>query len=82
MRAVGRIRDIAPAVCEVLGLNGYARVDFRVSADGEAYVTDVATSPHLVWHSAFARVFGANGWSHERMLAAMVASNAERFGWI
>ena len=82
VRAVQRIQEIAPAVCDVLGLNGFARVDFRVAADGEAYVTDVATSPHLVWHSAFAKIFDANGWSYERMLASMVASNAARFGWI
>ena len=80
--AVGRIRRAAPAVCEVLGLNGFARVDYRVSDDGEIYAIDVATSPHIVWHSAFAHVFRQAGREYEAMMAAMIGVNAARWGWL
>jgi D-alanine-D-alanine ligase len=80
--AVGEIARVAPAACEVLGLTGFARVDFRVADDGAVYVIDVATSPHLVWHSAYAHVFRQAGWRHEEMMAGMVAINAARLGWL
>ena len=80
--AAAQALEVAPAVAEVLGLNGFARVDFRVGADGDPRVTDVSTSPHLVWHGAFTHVFRTAGWSHSAMMAAMVAANAARVGWI
>ena len=80
--AVMALRQAAEATCEVLGLRGFCRVDFRVTDDGSPYVTDVATSPHLVWHGAFSHVFRTAGWEHRDMMAAMVAVNAARIGWI
>lgn len=77
-----KVRRVATAAYEVLGLDGFARVDFRVDDAGRPFVIDVATSPHLVWHSAYAHVFREAGWVHEDMLACMVAANARRLGWI
>ncbi|WP_147021502.1 D-alanine--D-alanine ligase, partial [Methylobacterium radiotolerans] len=79
---VAKVRRVAAAAYETLGLEGFARVDFRVDDAGRPFVIDVATSPHLVWHSAYAHVFRAAGWGHEEMLACMVAVNARRLGWI
>ena len=76
------IRRISSAACEVLGLSGFARVDFRISDGGGPFVTDVATSPHLVWHSSYSHAFRAAGWGHDGLMAAMVAVNAARLGWI
>lgn len=81
-QAVARIARAAPAICQVLGLNGFARVDFRVGEDGEIYAIDVATSPHIVWHSAYWHVFQIAGWTHEEMMAAMVGVNAARWNWL
>lgn len=80
--AVARIGQVAPAVFEVLGLSGFARVDFRVDQDGGVHVIDVSTTPHLVWHSAYAHVFREAGWAYEGMIASMVAVNAARLGWL
>lgn len=79
---VDAVRRAAASACDVLGLRGFARVDFRVTLEGAAFVIDVATSPHLVRHSAYAHVFREAGWRHEDMLACMVAVNASRLGWI
>lgn len=77
-----KVRRVAAAAYETLGLDGFARVDFRVDDAGRPFVIDVATSPHLVWHSAYAHVFREAGWAHEQMLACMVAANAQRLDWI
>lgn len=77
-----RMREVAVDVCEVLGLNGFARVDFRMDSDRNIWVTDVATSPHIVMHSAYRYAFEQAGLSHCDMLASMVAVNAANLGWI
>ena len=80
--AVARIGLVAPAVFEVLGLSGFARVDFRIDHEGGVHVIDVSTTPHLVWHSAYAHVFRQAGWAYEAMIASMVAVNAAQLGWL
>lgn len=77
-----RLRSAAAKACEVLGVNGFARVDFRVSDDGDARVIDVATSPHVVHHSSYWAIFEHAGWSHPEMLACMIAVNGNRLGWL
>lgn len=76
-----QLRTAAEKACEVLGLSGFARVDFRVPADGDARVIDVATSPHMVHHSSYWAAFDHAGWSHPEMLACMIAVNGDRLGW-
>lgn len=77
-----RMREAAAGVCEVLGLNGFSRVDFRMDDDRNVWVTDVSTSPHIVMHSAYWHNFHQAGWSHGDMLACMIAINAANLGWI
>ncbi|MGM3159461.1 hypothetical protein ACS25C_01590 [Dickeya undicola] len=76
------MREIAGNVCNILGLNGFARVDFRVDKDKNVWVTDVSTSPHIVMHSAYWHIFKQEGWLHSDMLACMIAVNAANLGWI
>jgi D-alanine-D-alanine ligase len=76
-----KLRNASANVCEVLGLGGFARVDFRVDDDGNARVIDVATSPHIVRHSSYWVAFEQEGWSYPEMLACMVAVNGDRLGW-
>ena len=78
---MARLRSAAAGTCEVLGLNGFARVDFRVSEGGDARVIDVATSPHIVRHSSYWAVFNSVGWDHPEMLACMIGVNGRRLGW-
>lgn len=44
---LGRVRALALAAAEVLGLEGYVRVDFRVDAGGGAWIIDVNANPCL-----------------------------------
>ena len=80
--AAARMRQIASSVCEVLGLKGFARVDFRMDDTQNVWVTDVSTSPHIVMHSSYWHLFERAGWSHDELIACMIAVNAANLGWI
>lgn len=78
----GQLRSAARKAFSVLGIQGLGRVDFRIDGAGQAFITDVATTPHMVRHGALSSAFSALGFSHPEMLTAMVAVNAQRFGWL
>jgi D-alanine-D-alanine ligase len=67
-----KISEIATRAATALGLGGYSRVDFRIADSGQAYVTDISTTPHLIDHSAYAFCFGIAGWSRADMLGLLV----------
>jgi len=76
-----QLRSAALKAFSILGIQGLGRVDFRIDSAGQAFITDVSTTPHMVRHGALSSAFSALGFSHPEMLAAMVAINAQRFGW-
>lgn len=76
------IRATARRAFSFLGIQGIGRVDFRIDSAGQSFITDVATTPHMVRHSALNSSFSALGLSHPDMLATMTAINARRFGWL
>lgn len=80
--AAAHMRGAAANVCEVLGLRGFARVDFRMDTTQQVWVTDVSTSPHIVMHSSFWHLFEQAGWSHSELLACMIGVNAANLRWI
>lgn len=49
-----QLRRIARRCWDVLGLTGYARVDFRIAPDGRVYIIDVNTNPCLHEDAGFA----------------------------
>jgi D-alanine-D-alanine ligase len=75
------MKTTAEEVFRVLGIAAVGRVDFRIQSDGRFLITDIATTPHLVQHSAFAFAFGQAGFKHADVMGAVVAANARRFGW-
>lgn len=44
-------------IVELLELEQYTRIDFRISPTGKYYVTDINSYPHIVKHSSFAYAF-------------------------
>ncbi|KIC36465.1 hypothetical protein RA27_22200 [Ruegeria sp. ANG-R] len=66
-----RLKAIARQVVDTLQFGGFARVDVRIRDGGEPLVTDVATSPHLVRHSAYGHRF-ANLGGRSAMASALV----------
>jgi D-alanine-D-alanine ligase len=72
-----RLREIAALTAAVLQLEGFCRVDCRISNAGQPFVTDVSTTPHLVAHSAFDFRFGDLG-GRPAMMAALVGWGLSR----
>ena len=53
--AAERISDLSKRVCRILGLNGYARMDFRLTADGKVYLMEPNPNPDLGRSEDFAQ---------------------------
>lgn len=56
----------------VLGLEGFCRIDYRINCHNEYYVTDIATNPHITKDSSFAYAFDKLGYSYEDMFSCLI----------
>lgn len=63
-----KIQTYAKRVYKVLGLNGYARVDFRVSSQGKAYVLEVNPNPDISKYDDFALSAEKDGISYKNLI--------------
>jgi D-alanine-D-alanine ligase len=65
-----------PALCKriykLLGLSGYARLDFRMTEDGELYFLEANPNPDVARYEEFATAAEAAGFSYEDMLQKIV----------
>ena len=79
---IGRLEHTASRVFDVLQLSGFARIDFRVDAEGREWVTDVGVSPWLsVDDSAMASV-AELGLDHPAFLRAVVGASLVSHGML
>lgn len=77
-----KLRAIAIRASKVLGLRGFSRIDFRVTQEGKAFITDVSTSPHTTAHSSYAFLFKSLGKSVNDLPPLLVGLASEREKWI
>ena len=61
-------------IIELLELERYVRIDFRISSDGKSYVTDINSYPHIVKHSSFAYAFNQIGINNENILPCLIGN--------
>jgi D-alanine-D-alanine ligase len=77
-------QDLAPAVVSqldrmsrriyrALGLSGYARMDFRVTPAGQAYVLEANANPNLSQSEDFAQSALSSGVGYDDLLARLMA---------
>jgi D-alanine-D-alanine ligase len=69
----GRVQHLAKRVYRALDLNGYARIDLRLGADGRPYVLEANPNPNLAYGEDFAESAEKAGLSYERLLERIVA---------
>ena len=83
-RAVARIREICKRVYRSLMLSGYARIDLRLSADGEPYILEANPNPALSADEDFAQSARAAGLEYppllQRILGLGLRWEPTRFG--
>ncbi len=73
-----RLQRIARSCWEALGLAGYARIDFRVGADGLAFVIDVNANPCLAEDAGFCAAAARIGLDHPALVARIAEVALDR----
>ena len=63
-----RIQQMAKRICRTLELDGYARVDFRLSADGVPYFLEANPNPEIARFEEFARAAQHDGVKYPDLL--------------
>jgi D-alanine-D-alanine ligase len=67
-----RVGDIALACWRLFGLDGYARVDFRVDEHGDPWVLEVNANPCLSPDAGFAAALAEAGIEYRAAVAGLV----------
>jgi D-alanine-D-alanine ligase len=68
-----RLDKLSRRIFRALGLSGYARMDFRVTADGNVYVLEANANPNLEAEEDFAESARASGVAYEELLDRLIA---------
>jgi D-alanine-D-alanine ligase len=68
-----RIKHVAKRVYRALDLSGYARIDLRLDANGQAYVIEANPNPQLAYGEDFAESAERVGMSYERLLERIMS---------
>jgi D-alanine-D-alanine ligase len=68
-----RLDRLSRRIYRSLGLSGYARMDFRATADGQLYVLEANANPNLEAAEDFAESARATGISYEELLERLIA---------
>ncbi len=66
-----RLAELARRCWRLFGLNGHARVDFRVDVDARPWVLEVNANPCLAPDAGFVAAAAEAGWSLERVVATL-----------
>jgi D-alanine-D-alanine ligase len=74
-----RVRELAVRMFQVMGCEGYARVDFFVSAGGEVIANEVNTIPGFTSISMFPKLWAATGIAYSDLLSRILDLALERF---
>jgi D-alanine-D-alanine ligase len=70
---VARLDTLSRRIYRALGLSGCARMDFRVTADGQVYVLEANANPNLEAAEDFAQSAHAAGVAYDDLLGRLMA---------
>ena len=76
--SAARLRSAALSAWHALGCQDYARVDFRLDADGWPYVLEVNANPDISPDAGFVAALGAAGIAFAEFVAAVTANAGRR----
>lgn len=75
------ILEAATKAANIIGFQDYARLDFRISKNGNFYLTDTTNNPHIVSHSSFYYCYENAGLTHSDLVTSLLALAAKRYDW-
>jgi D-alanine-D-alanine ligase len=75
---LSRIRRTTKRICRTLELDGYSRIDFRLSADGVPYFLEANPNPDIAQHEAFAAAARRDGLRFGAMINRLLALGISR----
>lgn len=74
-----RLKETALRCFRIIGCRDYARVDFRLAADGTPYVLEVNPNPDISDEAGFARSAKAYGFTFSQIVGKIVECALERY---
>jgi D-alanine-D-alanine ligase len=75
-----RIQNLAKRICQTLELDGYARIDFRLAADGTPYYLEANPNPEIASSEEFAFAAEYAGISYPELLNRILVLGLRRAG--
>ena len=75
---VTRIQGIAKRIYRTLALDGYARIDFRLAADGTPYFLEANPNPEIAEAEEFAAAAKHDGIKYRQLLHRILALGLQR----
>jgi D-alanine-D-alanine ligase len=78
--ASSRIRDVAKRICRVLEVDGYARIDFRLGADGVPYFIEANPNPEIARSQEYAQSAAHDGLEYPDLITRILALAIARTG--
>jgi D-alanine-D-alanine ligase len=73
-----RIGNVAKRICRTLEMDGYSRVDFRLSADGTPYFLEANPNPEIAKVEDFAEAAAKDGIKYRDLLNRIVTLGIQR----
>jgi D-alanine-D-alanine ligase len=73
-----RINNIVKRVCRTLELDGYARIDFRLAADGTPYFIEANPNPEIAERDEFAQAAKHDGLPYPDLLERIIGLGLSR----
>jgi D-alanine-D-alanine ligase len=77
---VTRIRTLAKRICHTLELDGYSRIDFRLSKDGVPYFIEANPNPEIAAREEFAQAALHAGTPYSELMNKILALGLRRAG--
>ena len=72
------IQDYARRAFQLMQMEVYGRIDFRLGSDGIPYIFDISTTPYTTMHSSFAFSFEYHGYMYSDIYQAVVTAALQR----
>jgi D-alanine-D-alanine ligase len=73
-----RIQSLAKRICRTLALDGYARIDFRLTAEGVPYFLEANPNPEIAQREEFAQAAEYDGLKYPDLLNRILALGLSR----